>query len=154
MLATSDQIEIEKVLAMGKQCACFNLRKAARAVTRFYDDVLRSSGLRVTQFTLLSAVKVLQPVTVKRLAKATVMDRTTLGRNLKPLKNKGLIRIESGKDHRERNVYLTAEGQGLIAETYPVWEQVQEGITQKLGPERFERFLSDLAFMVKITRKT
>ena len=35
------------------QCACFNTRKASRAVTRFYDEILAPSGLKATHFTML-----------------------------------------------------------------------------------------------------
>ncbi|MEE9539836.1 MAG: MarR family transcriptional regulator, partial [candidate division NC10 bacterium] len=35
-------------------CVCFNIRKAARAISQLYDDVLRPSGLRVTQFSILA----------------------------------------------------------------------------------------------------
>ena len=59
-------------------CTCFNLRKAARAVTQVYDEALKPSGLRATQFSLLSAVEIEGPVGVAALARMLVMDRTTL----------------------------------------------------------------------------
>ena len=39
-----------------RTCACFNLRKAARAVTQLYDEVLAPSGLRGTQFSVLAVI--------------------------------------------------------------------------------------------------
>ncbi|MEE8273100.1 MAG: MarR family transcriptional regulator, partial [Alphaproteobacteria bacterium] len=66
-------------------CTCFNLRKAARAVTQLYDAALGPSGLRATQFSLIAALGVRGAPTISQLAKAMVMDRTTLTRNLKPL---------------------------------------------------------------------
>jgi len=69
-------------LANCTSCACFNLRKVTRGVTQLYDEMLRPAGLRVTQFSLLVAVRVAEPVGVTRLAELTVMDRTTLTRNL------------------------------------------------------------------------
>src|ERR1700757_2135942 len=63
-------------------CTCFSLRKTTRAITQLYDEALRPTGLRVTQFSLLIATVMLESVTVTRLAEIGVMDRTTLTRNL------------------------------------------------------------------------
>src|SRR5947209_7151029 len=68
-------------------CACSNVRKAARAVTQLFDEVLQPSGLRSTQFTLLVAVALMDEAPVTELAGALVMDRTTFTRNLKPLES-------------------------------------------------------------------
>src|SRR2546430_14338083 len=38
-------------------CACASLRRAARAVTQLYEAVLKDTGLRATQFTLLQALE-------------------------------------------------------------------------------------------------
>ena len=32
-----------------KSCACFNLRRASRAISQFYDAHFEDAGLRVTQ---------------------------------------------------------------------------------------------------------
>ena len=37
-------------------CTCFRIRRLSRQVTQLYDDALRPVGLRVTQFSLLSAL--------------------------------------------------------------------------------------------------
>ena len=80
-----------------RTCACYKVRKAARAVTKLYEEVLRPVGLRATQFSLLMATRVLGPVTVVKLAQVMVMDRTTLTRNLQILEKRGLITIKPGK---------------------------------------------------------
>ncbi len=89
-------------LAHCTSCACFNLRKVTRAVTQLYDELLRPAGLRVTQFSLLVAVRMAGPVGVTRLVELTVMDRTTLTRNLELLQKQGLIEVASGEDRRTR----------------------------------------------------
>ena len=88
------------------------VRKAARAVTKLYEEVLRPIGLRATQFSLLMATRVMGPVTVVKLAQVTVMDRTTLTRNLQILEKRGLIAIKPGEDRREREINLTAVRDG------------------------------------------
>jgi len=133
-------------------CACFNIRKAARAITQLYDDVLRPSGLRVTQFSILAVTRRLEPVTVTRLAEETVTDRTTLTRNLKLLAEQRLVRIAPGEDRREREVSLTDRGRAALAQSYPMWKDVQAQVAQRLGGERFRRMLSDLRDTVALTR--
>ena len=79
---TPGRAELAEVAA---GCACRNLRRTARAVTQLYDDTLRPSGLRITQFTLLVAVAISEPVPITRLADALDLDRTTLARDLKQI---------------------------------------------------------------------
>ena len=133
-------------------CVCFNIRKAARAISQLYDDVLRPSGLRVTQFSILAVTRRLGPVTVTRLAEETVTDRTTLTRNLKILAQQKLIRITPGHDRREREVTLTDRGGAALAQAYPFWKKIQAQVTQRLGPDRYRRLLSDLRATLALAR--
>ncbi len=73
-------------------CACFHLRQASRVVTQLYDETLRPTGILGTQLPLLVALRLHGELTVHGLAKALVMDRTTLTRNLKPLQREGLAK--------------------------------------------------------------
>jgi DNA-binding MarR family transcriptional regulator len=130
------------------QCACFNVRKAARAATQLYDDLLRPSGLRVTQFSLLTVVRLLGSATIGGLAEAAVMDRTTLTRNLKILAAAGLIVIREGDDARVREVTLTAAGRARLAAAQPYWERAQRRMAEALGPARLARLLGDLSAAV------
>src|SRR5271170_4229399 len=82
-------------------CACANLRRASRAVTQFYDAVLRPSGLRVTQFTLLQALSEAPEISQRQLAELIGIDSTTLTRTLAPLRRKGWLRFQAGTDRRE-----------------------------------------------------
>jgi len=103
----SDQIETSEV----RRCACAAIRRTDRALTQFYNEVLAPSGLYITQFTLLATITEAAPVTINRLAKILVMDRTTLTRNLEVLAKQHLVRIEEGQDRRMRMVFLTQEGE-------------------------------------------
>lgn len=131
-----------------RRCACFNLRKAARAVTQFYDDTLRPSGLRTTQFSLLMVIGTFGRVSVTRLAEDAVMDRTTLARNLDLLEREGLVRIRVGEDARVREVELTPAAHEKLAAAFPYWEKAQAQVTKKLGAERTDRLLADLSVAV------
>ena len=125
-------------------CACRNLRRTARAVTRLYDDALRPSGLRITQFTLLVAVGLSEPVPITRLADALALDRTTLARDLKPLSERGLLEITAGQDKRTRLVGLTAQGREAIGRAYPLWQHAQAHIVAGSGPDRWPLVASGL----------
>lgn len=137
-------------------CVCFNLRKAARAVTQLYDAVLRPSGLRVTQFSVLAVLARTGALTQSRLAQATVTDRTTLTRNLRLLEAKGLIRVARGADRREREVGLTEPGRKALAKAYPLWREAQARMASHFdrGARTSEMgsLLADLAAVVEVTR--
>ena len=95
------------------QCACFNTRKAARAVTKFYDDVLAPSGLKATQLTMLGAISISGPTRMSDLADMLGLDKTTLTRNLKLLQADGLIDVAAGDDRRVRVATLTTRAGAL-----------------------------------------
>ena len=126
-------------------CTCFNLRKATRAVTQFYDDALRPAGLRATQFSLLAVIGQFGRVNISALADEAVMDRTTLTRNLAVLEDEGLIRIESGDDARVREVSLTPAAREKLRVARGYWAKAQAHMANVLGPERVKRMLSDLS---------
>jgi len=111
-------------------CACRSLRRTARAVTQLYDETLRPSGLRITQFTLLVGVAMREPVLVTRLADTLSLDRTTLARDLKPLTERGLVEIAAGEDRRTRVVRLTRQGRQAIGRAYPLWQRAQARIVE------------------------
>lgn len=126
------------------QCVCFNLRKTARWVTQLYDEALRPTGLRATQFSLLSVTNYLGTATINQIADVMVMDRTTLTRNLKPLESQGYLRIHPGKDRRQREVTLRAAGRRILDQALPLWEGAQTHVVQSLGKDRTSRLLKDL----------
>ena len=146
-------LDKDRCLEIGRTCVCFNIRKAARAITHLYDKFLRPAGLRATQFTLLMAARINGPVTLTRMAKITVMDRTTLTRNLVVLERKGFITIQSGEDRRERAVTLTTQGHEILQKAVPLWTRAQAQIHEGLGKEKLENLLCDLTETVALTRK-
>src|SRR5262249_48469616 len=90
---------------------CLGLRQASRHVTQFYDRLLASSGLRTTQFSILIRLRLAGPMTINALAKALVMNRTTLGRNILPLEREGLIDVVSGRaDPRSKGLRVDQPG--------------------------------------------
>jgi DNA-binding MarR family transcriptional regulator len=114
-------------------CACQNLRRATRVVTRIYDQELRKAGLEITQFGLLTALAAVGEANQKRLSAGFAMDSTTLTRTLAPLRKLGWIHVKRGKDRRERLFTLTAAGRKQIALAQSHWEAAERRLRQKLG---------------------
>lgn len=139
----------QAMFAAVQQCTCFNLRKAARAVTQYYDEVLRPSGLRSTQFSLLMVLRAAGTLSITELADQAVMDRTTLKRNLDLLERERLVRIRAGEDARVREVSLTDLAVRKLDAALPYWETAHGQLTGRLGRGRSERLLTDLAAAVE-----
>jgi DNA-binding MarR family transcriptional regulator len=114
-------------------CACQNLRRLSRIVTRIYDEELRQAGLEITQFGLLAALATAGEVNQKRLSTGFAMDSTTLTRTLGLLRKQGWIRARRGKDRRERLFSLTGAGKRQLAMAQPHWEQAERRLRKKLG---------------------
>jgi DNA-binding MarR family transcriptional regulator len=114
-------------------CACQNLRRLTRIVTRIYDRELRHAGLEITQFGLLTALATAGEANQKRLSAGFAMDSTTLTRTLRLLRKQRWVHVRRGKDRRERLFRLTAAGKRQIAEAQPYWESAEQKLRRKLG---------------------
>lgn len=125
-------------------CPAFNIRSASRIITQLFDEILKPSGLQVTQFTVLVGVHIFDSPSISNLAKGLVMDRTTITRNLKPLEKEGLIKMESGKDKRTTFVNLTPKGKSAIDKTFPYWEKARSVVSKEFGAKQLEGLLKDL----------
>ena len=120
-------------------CLCANVRRAARAITQFYDDALRPSGLRTAQFTLLQTLNLAPGITQKRLARLLEFDSTTLTRTLAHLRGRGWLRSEAGKDRRELRLSLTAAGLEEYKRVEHYWKMAQKHLRKELGDVDWKR---------------
>jgi DNA-binding MarR family transcriptional regulator len=118
-------------------CNCLALRQATRHVTQFYDQFLTPIGLRATQYSILARLHRRGPMAINTLAADLVMDRTTLGRNIRPLQRDGLIAIGSGKnDRRRKELRLTPSGLALFEAAQKGWTKAQAGFERNFGVGR------------------
>ncbi|WP_020177528.1 MarR family winged helix-turn-helix transcriptional regulator [Methylopila sp. M107] len=122
----------EEIVDIHNMCACSHIRMASRAVTRFYDEALRSSGLKGTQFVLLAAIEAGEASSITDLAELIDIERTTLVRNLQLLRKEGLVSPEKGLNGRRRP-QLTAKGVETLDAALPLWRQAQSEIEDRLG---------------------
>jgi len=114
-------------------CACQNLRRVSRIVTRIYDEELRNAGLEITQFGLLTALTQVGEGNQKLLSAGFAMDSTTLTRTLALLLQQGWIQVRRGEDRRERIFSLTTAGKRKMAQAQPHWERAEQRLREKLG---------------------
>ena len=114
-------------------CVCNTLRMVTRVVTQLYDDCLRPSGLRVTQFSILAAIARLGEASLKQLEDELAIDQTTLTRSLSLLESGGVIERASHPDGRIKAMRLTARGRRALEEARPMWAQAQGKVLRALG---------------------
>jgi len=133
-------------------CTCFNLRKASRAVTQVYDEALKPTGLRATQFALLKTVDKRAPISISELAEVLVMDRSTLTRNLKPLLNLGYLEVVGSADGRQRPIAITSRGKKKLSDALPLWRTTQKKVVSGLGQDRWARLVRDLGEAVRLAQ--
>jgi len=116
-------------------CAALNFRRTARAVTRLYDLGLEPSGIRATQFAILTAVAKYQPIAMSRIGEILVLDQTTLTRSLKLLQKQGLLDISPRSVRRQRFVNLTDKAVKVLEVAVPLWRKVQADFLASMGCE-------------------
>lgn len=131
--------------AVAEVCFCHNLRRTTRAVSRIYDRALQPCGLKASQFNVLIVIASTTPATIPALARALAMDRTTLLRNLGPLKTAGHIVTIPGSGRRPDEIELTMGGQNALATAITAWQGAQKQITQRLGGGHAAQLLQGLS---------
>ena len=114
-------------------CVCNTLRMVTRVVTQLYDDMLRPSGLRVTQFSILAAIGGTSEMNLKQLENALSIDQTTLTRSLALLGADGLVERAEHSDGRIKAMRLTVKGRRTLEAARPLWAQAQRKVLRKLG---------------------
>jgi DNA-binding MarR family transcriptional regulator len=132
-------------------CNCLAIRKAARHVTQHYDRYLAPTGLRTTQFSILAQLNKLGPRTINELAAHLAMDRTTMGRNIRPLERDGLVAIAiDPRDRRSRALSVTDTGRERLAAARDKWQAAQAGFDTAYGVERALSLRETLAGVVAV----
>ena len=117
-------------------CHCQALRQAARRATAWYDAALAPFGLSVSQFGILARLQKGGPRSIQALAAELVVDRTTLGRNIRPLERAGLLlAVADPVDGRVRMLTLSPHGADLVHRAAPAWEAAQAGFEARCGAE-------------------
>jgi len=116
-------------------CACSALRKASRAVTQLYDNELRPSGIRATQYSILLKIEAAGEASLTQLTSEMVMDQTTLTRSLRLLEQLHLLERVSNQDGRLKVLTLTSKGKNTVIAARALWRNAQRKMKQTVGGE-------------------
>ncbi|HVY04591.1 MAG TPA: MarR family winged helix-turn-helix transcriptional regulator [Burkholderiales bacterium] len=129
-------------------CTGARLRRVTRRVTAFYEHHMRASGLKLSQYSLLTQLSE-EPQSLTALADRMDLDRTTLSRNLQPLMEQGAIAESAGADARQRLFFLTRAGVKLRTEARKQWRLAQLDLEQHLDPDFVARLHEQLELALK-----
>jgi DNA-binding MarR family transcriptional regulator len=120
-------------------CTCGSLRKASRRISQFYDTALAPVGIKSTQFSILAEVdrgSLDGPLTMCELATVMVMDRSTLGHNLRPLERDELLSLRlTPDDRRKRYVALTRKGKTTLHRARRLWRTAEARFEKIFGKQ-------------------
>jgi len=129
-------------------CNCLALRQAARHVSQIYDRHMASEGLKTNQYSILSKLARLGPLSINQLAGMMVMDRTTMGRAIRPMTRDKLLAVGRGEDGRSRVVRLTAIGESRFKSAQARWKEAQREFETAYGAGEAAKLRASLARVV------
>ena len=133
LVAKNNELPLAATHLVRDNCLCLHVHRAARALARRFDDVLRPLDLTNGQFSLLMSLNRREPASIGSVSALLAMDRTTLTANLKPLVKRRLAEIAiDPNDKRSRLLKLTDAGQTVLASAVPIWEQTHKAAEQPL----------------------
>ncbi|TKC88708.1 MarR family transcriptional regulator [Trinickia terrae] len=124
---------------------CFALRQASRHISKLYERHLSEAGITPTQFSILRTLDHGSNLTMAELAKAMVMDRTTLVRALQPLLRRGLVVAPAeGQSNRRLRVVLTRRGLAKLDEAAAHWAAAQASFERSFGQQQAAHLRNEL----------
>ena len=134
-------------------CVCSTLRMVTRAITQLYDDALRPSGFRVTQFSILATIARMGEANLRQLTDALAIDQTTLTRSLNLLERDGVIERVPHSDGRIKAMKLTSKGGRALEVARPLWAQAQGTVLRDLGTKAWADAQRRLAHLLSVAVK-
>jgi DNA-binding MarR family transcriptional regulator len=122
------------------------LRRAARRISQRYDEALAPAGLRVAQFSILATLHARERWSVHELADKLELERTTMGKNLRPLERDGLVRMAvDEEDRRGRQITLTPDGLRRLEAATELWAAAQRAFEEANGKRKVRELRDELA---------
>jgi DNA-binding MarR family transcriptional regulator len=119
-------------------------RRAARALARSYDAAMAPTGLTSAQFTLLASIAAYGPVSISTLSEQLLMEASTLSRNLQGLRKADYLDWREGSGRRAAEITLSEAGLTALAAAIPAWQEMQRGLTRRLGSGKASALLENL----------
>src|SRR6266699_5072529 len=134
-------------------CVCSTLRMVSRAVTQLYDDILRPSVVRVTQFSILASIARGGEANLRQLEAALAIDQTTLTRSLNLLERDRVIDRVPHPDGRIKAMRLTSKGRRALETARPLWARAQDKVLRELGTTAWADAQRRLAHLLRVAVK-
>jgi DNA-binding MarR family transcriptional regulator len=116
-------------------CLATRVRQLSRIITRVYDDAMRPIGITASQYTLLAQLASRDSITAVEIGHVLDIEKSTLSRNLKRLLALGHIIMDPPAGRRGRGLHLTAKGQAVLKEAFPIWQDAQKRAVSVMGAE-------------------
>ena len=150
-VAQGKKTELRSSPLEADQCNCFTVRKAARQISRFYDAHLHPTGLRITQFLILTALNEIGCAGMIELAERLDVEQTAMGKMVATLQRDRLVAVRrSPADGRSRIVELTAEGSSLLNKAIPLWREAQRQFNELNGSKTVGALRSGFKFPTRV----
>jgi DNA-binding MarR family transcriptional regulator len=116
-------------------CLATRVRQLSRIITRVYDDAMRPLGITASQYTLLAQLAARDSITAVEIGHDLDIEKSTLSRNLKRLLALGHINMDPPAGRRGRGLHLTAKGQAVLKDAFPIWQDAQKRTIAAIGAE-------------------
>ncbi len=121
------------------------IRRLQQQSTQVFQTQMQAAGFDMTsvQFAALDAIAQHPGIDQAGLSTTISFDRATIGGVIDRLEHKSLVRrVVSTQDRRARQLFITPEGQQLLAACRPVVEALQTDILAPLSAAEAQVFLA------------
>jgi len=139
---------------VGLHCAALHSRVFSRLVTRLFNNRLADSGLRITQFSVLNAIKARPPESIFQLAELLGMERTSLQRTVDKLIEKGLVETQPTGKKRSLGLTLTPLGETSYQQALHSWQDAQQHFESLVGTANWEQISRELRGFSRQVKQT
>lgn len=123
---------------VGYDCMAFATRRTARAVTNYFNVLLRPVDLNVAQFGLMTVIAKIPGRTLREIGDDLILDESTVTRNLTILERRGLVQAEGGRGRSGKRMSITREGEQLMIAASSEWKRGNAALKARLTPERLQ----------------
>lgn len=116
------------------------LKRASEELLKLYTKTIAPAGVTPVQYLILLRIHELQSGSLREIADAIGVDRSTLARTIRPLEKNGLVRDNKPVGARNGALVLTPEGERVFRKAQALWNEAQDIVAARLGKEGVEKY--------------
>lgn len=113
-----------------RTCISGQMMRINRSIANIFRTYLKPFDVTDSQLTILFVLSKREGINQKQLSDITVLEKSTLNRNLKRLYDKNYI-----SRHQFPSLSLTKEGKTFVNSVIPEWEKAMKEIRNIIGEE-------------------